>query len=140
MLTHGADDGIEHIIRSLAFIPYENADGSWMPILPQGWTLIYEAFFYLAFAVALLLRRAAGLIVVGAVISGMVLARPLIYSPALAYFADPITLLFLAGVALAVLWGRWGLREPTVPWPALRGCSSRSAMRPTRPTSSRASC
>lgn len=55
--------GTSHILMSpsffaasLFFIPYRNSENLIQPIVPAGWTLSYEMFFYLLFSMALLLR------------------------------------------------------------------------------------
>lgn len=45
------------LVGSYFFIPYTNAQGLQNPILLQGWTLNYEAFFYGIFTVALFLKE-----------------------------------------------------------------------------------
>jgi exopolysaccharide production protein ExoZ len=47
-------------LRSIAFIPYIGEGGHYRPILAQGWTLDYEMFFYLIFALSLLFARGWG--------------------------------------------------------------------------------
>jgi len=42
-------------VKSLFFIPYLNSAGDMQPLLANGWTLNYEMYFYLIFAVCLLL-------------------------------------------------------------------------------------
>ena len=42
--------GLGHLLLSLAFLPHTDPAGGPWPLLPSGWTLVYEAFFYLAFA------------------------------------------------------------------------------------------
>jgi exopolysaccharide production protein ExoZ len=48
-----------HLLLSLGFIPHFDPLGQPFPLLPAGWTLTYEAAFYLIFAAALLLPRKA---------------------------------------------------------------------------------
>lgn len=43
------------LIKSLLFIPYARIDGTVQPVLFLGWTLNFEAFFYVLFAFGLLL-------------------------------------------------------------------------------------
>src|SRR5580658_5421280 len=45
--------GWRHLALSLAFIPHLDPRGLPFPTLPPGWTLDYEALFYLTFAAAL---------------------------------------------------------------------------------------
>ena len=48
----------QHILASYLFVPYSRpVDGAMLPLLPLGWTLNYEMFFYAVFAVALILPR-----------------------------------------------------------------------------------
>jgi peptidoglycan/LPS O-acetylase OafA/YrhL len=92
------------VVTSFLFVPWARPDGQVVPILSQGWTLNYEAFFYLAFATALLHRRGLALLVVGflalAALHAFVPGRLV----ALAFWTDPIILEFVAGIGLARLW------------------------------------
>jgi len=91
-------------ISSFLFVPWPRTDGLLNPLLSQGWTLNYEAFFYGAFALALLARRGALLLAAGFV--ALVMAGPLIPDEwfAASFYADPIILEFLAGMGLAKLY------------------------------------
>ena len=89
-----------HILSSLAFMPWPRVDGALVPILPQGWTLNYEAFFYLAFAACMLLRRGLPLLVAAFILLAMsatLIPERLFIAR---FFADPIILEFVAGIAL----------------------------------------
>lgn len=100
------------IVRSLFFIPQYGVDGGIFPVLYQGWTLQYEMYFYLLFALCLLvpfrmrLRLLCAIFAVFAAI-GMVF-QP--HSPALQTYTDPICLEFLAG-ALVARFG-WRFASP----------------------------
>jgi exopolysaccharide production protein ExoZ len=110
--THGATDGWQELGYSLAFVPYPGGDQSWSPILPQGWTLNFEIFFYLLFAVGLFFPRRVAL----AAVTGLLVAFVLFgsYSPnaSLAYLSSPIVLWFALGMVLAIIWRRFELSEP----------------------------
>lgn len=56
LLSQGGAN-IPHIIASYLFIPWENNIGVVMPVLPVGWTLSYEMYFYIVFSVALFFRN-----------------------------------------------------------------------------------
>jgi len=57
------------LVRSLAFIPFEKANGLVQPIVFVGWTLNYEMAFYLLFAAGMLTgRRGLGLMLTGALL------------------------------------------------------------------------
>jgi len=43
---------VSHVLLSLLFIPHDS-QGSYSPVVKQGWTLNYEVFFYVVFAIAM---------------------------------------------------------------------------------------
>lgn len=47
----------QSLIKSLAFIPFLDSTGKFVPVLFVGWTLNYEMFFYALFAIALTFAR-----------------------------------------------------------------------------------
>jgi exopolysaccharide production protein ExoZ len=92
------------VVTSYSFLPWPRADGKLNPILSQGWTLNYEAFFYLAFAAALAFRNGLRLLAAAFVLlAGL---HPWI-PPAmfmLRFWSDSIILEFLAGAILALIY------------------------------------
>ena len=92
------------IVTSMLFVPWPRGDGQIVPILAQGWTLNYEAFFYLAFALALLQRRGFVLLAAGFAVLAMFHAAIPISIFALHFWSDPIIIEFVAGIGLAKLW------------------------------------
>jgi len=109
------------LAASLAFLPQANADAPYLgyPALYVGWSLNYEAFFYLlcALGLALLGRRALWLVALALFTTtvilpfwhtGAVLRDPqAIYpwaTPMLALAANPLVLEFLLGAGLAWLY------------------------------------
>lgn len=109
---------------SALFVPYRARSGLWQPIYSLGWTLNYEMFFYLLFAIGLSIRsRVWG---IGFVIFGLVtlVAKGATIAPpqasygftVLAYvITRPIILFFLIGIALGLIRLRFGERLPRVP-------------------------
>ena len=89
------------VLTSYTFLPWPRADGQLKPIVAQGWTLNYEAFFYLAFATALLSRR--GLIAFSATFVLLALSHPFVPAPLfmVRFWTDPIILEFSGGILLA---------------------------------------
>ena len=62
-LSNMSDGDPLHFLLSLLFIPYKGAAGYTLPILAVGWTMQYEVFFSLLFALSLLIsHRHRGLI------------------------------------------------------------------------------
>jgi len=112
MLNHSTIDPA-HTAASFAFIPWpEPGDGAYYPVLGQGWTLNYEMFFYVCFAATMFApaRLRPAILWAGGV---SLIAAGLIWKlpPPLHFYADPIVLEFLFGVALAVLYRRWSFRS-----------------------------
>jgi len=120
-LFRSTEVSANHLLASLFFIPHWSPShpGTVWPLLVPGWSLNYEMFFYVVFALALL----APTVWRAPVIVGVLLALVglgLVFGPfesAVAYsYTSPLMLEFAAGVALAVLW----LRRQWVPARALR--------------------
>ncbi len=94
--------GWRHLLLSLAFVPHLDPVGLPFPTLPPGWTLDYEAIFYLVFAGALFApprfrARAVVSSLLGLVVAGFCFPRS-------AYFlgANPMLLQFAAGVGVGM--------------------------------------
>lgn len=102
---------------SLLFVPsFDSTSGELVPpVLEPGWTLNFEMFFYLVFAAALLLPERARVWAVGIFLAAFTQLAPLLHlPPTLAYYADPLLLLFVGGMAIA----RYDLRLPALFVPA----------------------
>ncbi len=93
-----------HVVASLAFIQHLNQEGLPFPLLPVGWTLNYEAVFYLLFAAALLLPAARRIWALTGVLLAMAVTG-FIYPPAYIMLFNPLLLEFAAGMWLARLMG-----------------------------------
>jgi exopolysaccharide production protein ExoZ len=111
--THGGQDSWGELLYSVAFIPYRGNDGTWSPILPQGWTLNYEMMFYVIFALGLCIPRKFGLPTICAVLLTLVVIGGYSPSEVVIYLASPIVIWFLLGIALAIIWKHGKLSEPT---------------------------
>ena len=101
---------IWNAVSSFLFLPSLNPAGEVRPVIPVGWTLNFEAFFYVAFALALLRRREFPRILIPLIcVLGVV---GLVRTPAWPVWTaqvDPILLEFVAGVGIALLAKRRGL-------------------------------
>lgn len=92
-----------HLVLSLLFLPHVGPGDDPFPLLPTGWTLTYEAFFYLAFALALACPRDRRLQVLSlALLTASILGFG--YHGWYTLLCNPLLLEFLAGVGLARLW------------------------------------
>lgn len=95
------------LLRSLLFVPYVAAHGS-SPVLLQGWTLTYEAAFYVLCAAALFAAPARRLPLVAACLLA-VGALPAVIAPQgviAATLVNPLVVEFAAGLGLALAWRR----------------------------------
>jgi exopolysaccharide production protein ExoZ len=112
-VIHGTMGGAGYIAASFLFIPWPRPDGEMQPALGLGWTLNYEMFFYILFALSLRLPRRRVLpvlaIILLAVVGWGATIRPT--NPQLGYWSSPLVLEFCAGLALA-----W-LRDTGLRWP-----------------------
>lgn len=89
-----------HLLLSLGFIQHLNPDGEPFPIITPGWSLNYEAVFYLLFAVSLLWERRTRLML----LTVLLVSVPLfgILFPSTYYLgANMMFLQFIAGIWLA---------------------------------------
>jgi exopolysaccharide production protein ExoZ len=89
-----------HVFASLAFIQHLNPAGLPFPLLPPGWTLNYEAVFYLLFAASLMLPLARRPMVLTLALAGITFCG-FLYPPAYIMLANPLLLEFAAGLWLA---------------------------------------
>jgi exopolysaccharide production protein ExoZ len=92
-----------HVLLSLAFIPHMDPKGLPFPLYGPGWSLNYEAFFYLLFAAALLAPRARQARLVCGGLAFTVVIGLLLGDPVYQLGANPMLLQFAAGVAIARL-------------------------------------
>ncbi len=103
---------LTYVACSLLFLPWRPPLGSAAinPILPVGWTLYYEMFFYLLLALVLLLKveplRCLAPIMVVLSVAGLFRRDTW---PAVTVFFNPLLLEFLAGFCLARAW-QYGVR------------------------------
>jgi exopolysaccharide production protein ExoZ len=100
-----------HVVSSFLFVPSLNALGQPVPVLKLGWTLNFEAYFYVVFALALAFGRRTGLAVLTLVLVAMVASAQLLAPApvAVAFWGQSIVFEFLGGVGVAMLYRR-GLR------------------------------
>jgi exopolysaccharide production protein ExoZ len=108
-----------HVIQSLLFLPHRDPSGLIAPVIVPGWTLNYEAFFYVVFALTLLLpvgRRSTWLTTALGTLCLAGLILPHGRWPALDVYTDPLILEFAAGVwlAKAAAAGRLGRTKAAV--------------------------
>jgi exopolysaccharide production protein ExoZ len=105
---YGPKPSAAHLLSSMFFVPENGA-----PVIVAGWTLNFEVFFYLLFALSLLLTARTRLVALTATLIGLfVVGRWLLpTSPILVVVTSPLLLEFLGGVWLGKAWTQ-GIRLP----------------------------
>lgn len=88
-----------HVLLSMAFVQHMNPAGQPFPLLAPGWTLNYEAVFYLAFGALLWLPTTRRMFALTAALMVLALAG-FAWPPAYQMLLNPLFLEFLAGVWL----------------------------------------
>ncbi|WP_165916671.1 acyltransferase [Caulobacter sp. BK020] len=123
IVKHVSPQGLD-LAKSLAFIPYRNAEGLLQPVYALGWTLNYEMFFYVVFAIAMLLPLRLGLAAVLIILSSLVVAplagwnissAPSQVQDILEFLTRPIILYFTLGILVAIAYRRVGRRGVALP-------------------------
>lgn len=105
-ILHSTDTNLTDLLKSLFFVPYLKSSGLVVPVLLVGWTLNYEMFFYLVFALWLALPNkiigASGaalsllcLVGIGAMIQPV--------DPIAQFYTNPIMLEFALGMMIGLL-------------------------------------
>ena len=104
-----------YVAGSYALLPVHDVTGTLRPVLPVGWTLTYEMFFYILVTAALCVRAPLERICIPTLLVVAVLG---IVGPDNG-FANTIVLEFLAGIAIGR--GLQRLQTVPIPWAALVG-------------------
>ena len=100
---------VPHLLSSLAFIPRLNTTtGEMMPTLLLGWSLNFEMFFYVLFALGLMISpKRAPLFCVGWIVAFYIAIHTFAtHSDAMNFYARPIVLEFCYGVLVYYIF-RW---------------------------------
>jgi exopolysaccharide production protein ExoZ len=101
-----ADVSADHVLKSLFFYPHFDRSGLMAPLLIPGWTLNYEMFFYIIFAITLFspprLRIAILVVILGSCVAIGSVVRPTV--PIWSVYTNPLLLEFLAGTLLGKAW------------------------------------
>lgn len=117
---HAGDSyNVANYLKSLLFLPYVGEKGFYRPVLGQGWTLNYEMFFYLVFALSLILPRMSGLafsIVVFVAFAASQSLAPEV-NVVLAFYMQSILLFFVCGMLIAALCKRVQWRATSIHQP-----------------------
>lgn len=105
-----------NVVRSLLFIPHysERWADQISPVLPPGWTLNFEMFFYLLFAISLVFKARSTIALV--VLCSLLVASGLVLGPftsaPLRTYTDPMLLEFVAGALIGEAYLRGFFIKP----------------------------
>jgi len=111
------------VLQSLFFIPHysiQNPNYVW-PIVAPGWSLNYEMYFYLLFALSLFFMEKLRIpVLIAAITLAWAVSRQIDSDAALVRFlADPAVFEFIIGMLIAVAW-KHGIRVPqSIAWAAI---------------------
>jgi exopolysaccharide production protein ExoZ len=113
------DAGIGNVLKSLLFVPYRDVHGETQPILPVGWTLNLEMFFYVLFALALVVSRRWGpLLTCIALVAFKIVPRQLGCSALLCeFYAHDYTAFLILGILSFYIWS--GIKGIAEDWPSI---------------------
>jgi exopolysaccharide production protein ExoZ len=104
-LMRNASHDPAHFAASFAFIawPHPALQGRFWPPLVPGWTLNYEALFYVVIAASLSLRKPWRAPLIAVVLVGLASWGMLLHpTQFLSFYTDPIVLEFLLGAAIGM--------------------------------------
>jgi len=106
---------IPHLVASLLFIPHE-LKGEMQPTLLLGWSLNFEMFFYVLFALALgISQRRSPLICVGWIVAFVITIHAVASgNPIADFYARPIVLEFCFGIAVFYLFSWCSARKASL--------------------------
>lgn len=109
-----ADISAETVFKSLFFIPHFSSahPGEIWPIVAPGWSLNFEMYFYLLFALSLFAKENLRLILITVAITGIFLLATFSQSegPIAQFLSDDVVFEFIFGMLLAYAWKRgWRL-------------------------------
>lgn len=113
-LVRAVDINSEAVGKSLLFVPFERPGGDIQPILGVGWTLNYEMFFYLIFALLIWMPAWQKTVAMLVIFSGLfIMAIIADVGPVFdVFFGNTIVFAFVSGMALYLVVERWGRPRP----------------------------
>lgn len=117
IVAHASFD-LAHIAASFAFIPWPNDIGEIRPVLALGWTLNYEMYFYVLFALALVLPQRLGVAALIVLFAALASINPTVPASLvqLKLWTDPIIIEFLFGIGIAYLRRNGMTLAPALCW------------------------
>jgi exopolysaccharide production protein ExoZ len=124
-LLHSSSSDLYALLKSLVFMPFEKSPGRIYPLYFLGWTLNYEMFFYVIFALTLSMWYEMRVVLCTTIMMGLVLLGLFIRSSddvILYFYSQSIMLDFALGMILGVFRDQLSAamrRMSVLPWLAL---------------------
>jgi peptidoglycan/LPS O-acetylase OafA/YrhL len=108
-----------YVAASYVFFPFPAADGRLSPVYALGWSLNFELFFYVLFALGMFVRPKFAVVGLTVAMIALALLRPLMPGQtALHFWTAPYVLEFLTGIWIAWAAKRYEWRAPSILfWP-----------------------
>jgi peptidoglycan/LPS O-acetylase OafA/YrhL len=112
-MFHSTTSSIPHLAASLLFIPRESLNGEMQPTLLLGWSLNFEMFFYVVFAMSLRISaRWSPAICVGWIVAFVLAIHAFASGSAIMdFYARPIVLEFCYGIGVFYLFSWCSARK-----------------------------
>jgi exopolysaccharide production protein ExoZ len=100
---YGHELDLSRFVGSLLFLPTLSG-GKILPVVLQGWTLVFEMIFYALFMIALFVKQQYRVYLLASSLIAMAIGHMAAAEPHVVAITNPILLEFLAGVLLAIIW------------------------------------
>jgi len=116
LLSRSQSPLLSDIMGSLLFIPFTNSITNEVgPILLVGWSLNYEMFFYLIFAMTLLIPRRFRLVAISGILMALIPLRLIAgENVQLHFLSSPMWMEFIAGMMIGWVVERFRLPSPSI--------------------------
>ena len=115
-LFHTTTASVTHLLASLAFVPHMASNGDMLPTLVLGWSLNYEMWFYVWFALSLRISPRWAPVICASALIALMLAIDASHSDSqvMQFYARPIILEFVYGLAVFYLFQWCSARRETL--------------------------
>lgn len=114
---------LDHFVLSLLFVPHYDANQSVSPLLKLGWTLNYEMFFYLCFALLGGLSGAWRVVILTALFAGLAIVGQTVSvdNAIFEFYTGQFLLTFCCGMLVGLAALRFRLLDGSLRWLAIVG-------------------
>jgi exopolysaccharide production protein ExoZ len=100
---YGHELDVSRFFGSLLFLPTLSGNRI-LPVVLQGWTLVFEMIFYVLFTISLFVKQQYRIYLLAITLGAMAIYHLSATEPHVAAITNPILLEFLAGVLIGLIW------------------------------------